>query len=99
MGIDAAMVDAKSNLNEPMSNAFSSIPVTVQVMLGTTTMQLSDLMTLKPGCDLMLDQAIGEPVIVIVNGTRIAKGELYVLESRDDMLGVRITEILSQNVV
>jgi flagellar motor switch protein FliN len=64
-------------------------------MLGTATLQLSDLMDLEPGADLLLDQAVGEPVIVIVNGTRIAKGELYVLEHQGDKLGVRITELLS----
>ena len=78
-----------------MQSAMSRIPVTVQVMLGTATLQLSDLMDLEPGADLLLDQAIGEPVIVIVNGAKIAKGELYVLEDQGDKLGVRITELLS----
>jgi flagellar motor switch protein FliN len=78
-------------------NVFSAIPVTVEVMLGTATLQLIDLMNLKPGSDLLLDQAIGEPVTVIVNGKKIAKGELYVLETRGDLLGVRITEILSSD--
>ena len=78
-----------------MPSALSRIPVTVQVMLGTATLQLSDLMDLEPGADLLLDQAIGEPVIVIVNGAKIAKGELYVLEDQGDKLGVRITELLS----
>lgn len=81
-----------------MPHALAAIPVTVQVMLGTSTLQLSELMSLEPGSDLYLDQAIGEPVIVIVNGAKIAKGELYVLEDRGDKLGVRITELLS-NVI
>jgi flagellar motor switch protein FliN len=79
-------------------NALAGIPVNVQVMLGTATLQLSELMSLEPGSDLYLDQAIGEPVIVFVNGARIAKGELYVLEGRGDKLGVRITELLSSGV-
>ena len=98
METESTRVDNNRAAKGPSTNAFSSIPVTVQVMLGTATMQLSDLMNLKPGSDLILDQAIGEPVTVIVNGTKIAKGELYVLESRGDLLGVRITEILSSNV-
>lgn len=98
METESTRVDNSTESRRTSANAFSAIPVTVQVMLGTATMQLSELMNLKPGSDLMLDQAIGEPVIVIVNGTKIAKGELYVLESRGDMLGVRITEILSSSV-
>jgi flagellar motor switch protein FliN len=83
---------------EKSKSVFSSIPVTVEVMLGTATLQLVDLMNLKAGSDLQLDQAIGEPVTVIVNGKKIAKGELYVLETRGDLLGVRITEILSSDL-
>jgi flagellar motor switch protein FliN len=79
------------------TNVFSAIPVTVQVMLGTATLPLADLMRLQSGSDLVLDQSIGEPVTVIVNGTRIARGELFVFENNGDRLGVRITEILSGN--
>jgi flagellar motor switch protein FliN len=80
------------------ATVFSSIPVTVEVQLGTATMQLFDLMSLKPGSDIRLDQAIGSPVTVIVNGKKIARGDLYVIESHGDFLGVRITEILSSDL-
>ncbi len=95
---ESVKLEARRDTKISMTSSFSSIPVTVQVMLGTSTLQLSDLMSLKPGSDLLLDQAIGEPVIVIVNGTKIAKGELYVLETRGDLLGVRITEILTDSL-
>jgi flagellar motor switch protein FliN len=90
--------EARQDGAEKSKSVFSSIPVTVEVMLGTATLQLIDLMNLKAGSDLQLDQAIGEPVTVIVNGKKIAKGELYVLETRGDLLGVRITEILSSDL-
>jgi flagellar motor switch protein FliN len=77
------------------ATAFSSIPVTVSVMLGTATLPLSDILQFQPGSELVLDQSIGDPVIVIVNGTKVARGELYVLEAQSEQLGVRITEILS----
>jgi flagellar motor switch protein FliN len=97
METESTKINPMRDTKGTMTTAFSSIPVNVQVILGTATLQLSDLMTLKPGSDLMLDQAIGEPVTVIVNGTKIAKGQLYVLETRGDFLGVRITEILSDS--
>jgi flagellar motor switch protein FliN len=90
--------ESRQDGDEKSKSVFSSIPVTVEVMLGTATLQLIDLMNLKAGSDLQLDQAIGEPVTVIVNGKKIAKGELYVLETRGDLLGVRITEILSSDL-
>jgi flagellar motor switch protein FliN len=89
--------DPKSLLNrEPSSSAFASIPVTVQIMLGTATLPLAELMRLTPDTDIILDQVAGEAVVVIVNGTRVAKGELYVLEGSGDRLGVRITELLGK---
>jgi flagellar motor switch protein FliN len=97
METESTKINPMRDTKGTMTTAFSSIPVNVQVILGTATLQLSDLMTLKPGSDLMLDQAIGEPVTVVVNGTKIAKGQLYVLETRGDLLGVRITEILSNS--
>ncbi len=95
MEIEEAKPGAVRQDTGSTNNVFSAIPVTVQVMLGTATLPLADLMRLQPGSDLVLDQSIGEPVTVIVNGTRIAKGELFVFESNGDRLGVRITEILS----
>jgi flagellar motor switch protein FliN len=99
METDSEKFDQKQESLGKTQNVFSAIPVTVEVMLGTATLQLIDLMNLKSGSDLLLDQAIGEPVTVIVNGKRIAKGELYVLETRRDLLGVRIIEILSSDPI
>jgi flagellar motor switch protein FliN len=81
---------------EVQNPVFASIPVTVQVMLGTATLQLAELMSIAPNSEIMLDQALGQAVTVLVNGTRIAHGELYVLEGPGDKLGVRITELLPQ---
>jgi flagellar motor switch protein FliN len=94
MQTDSAKLAPTQEPTDKTTSVFSAIPVTVEVMLGTATLQLIELMNLKPGSDLLLDQKIGDPVTVIVNGKKIARGELYVLETRGDLLGVRITEIL-----
>jgi flagellar motor switch protein FliN len=99
METNTTLQPAKEGEPAKSRTVFSAIPVTVEIMLGTATLQLMDLMNLKPGSDLLLDQAIGDPVTVIVNGKKIAKGELYVLEARGDMLGVRIVEIMSTDLV
>jgi flagellar motor switch protein FliN len=98
METDTTLLASKEEVSGKARTIFSAIPVTVDIMLGTATLQLIDLMNLRPGSDLLLDQAIGEPVTVIVNGKKIAKGELYVLETRGDLLGVRITEIMSTDL-
>jgi flagellar motor switch protein FliN/FliY len=69
------------------------IPVAIQIMLGTARMPLSDLLALRQGSLFPLEQKLGEPVTLIVNGCRIASGELFVLEG--DKLGVKIKDILN----
>ncbi len=98
MDTELTKPETRHEMEEKSKTVFSSIPITVEVMLGTATLQLVDLMNLKAGYYLHLDQAIGEPVTVIVNGKKIARGELYVLETLGDLLGVRITEIMSSDL-
>jgi flagellar motor switch protein FliN/FliY len=71
------------------------IPVEVQIVLGSTEMPVSDLMALQKGSTVGLDRRIGEPVDVVVNGRKIAKGEITVLEHDPSRFGVRLTEIVS----
>lgn len=71
------------------------IPVEVQIVLGSTEMPVSDLMTLQKGSTVALDRRIGEPVDVVVNGRRIARGEITVLESDPSRFGIRLTEIVA----
>ncbi|MBP2548080.1 flagellar motor switch protein FliN/FliY [Neorhizobium galegae] len=71
------------------------IPITVEIVLGTSRMQVSGLMGLEEGAIIALDKRIGEPVEITVNGRRIAKGEITVLENDDTRFGVKLTEVLS----
>ena len=71
------------------------IPVEVQIVLGSTEMPVSDLMSLQKGSTVALDRRIGEPVDVVVNGRRIARGEITVLESDPSRFGIRLTEIVA----
>lgn len=72
-----------------------NIPVEVQIVLGSTEMPVSELMTLQKGSTVALDRRIGEPVDVVVNGRRIARGEITVLESDPSRFGIRLTEIVA----
>jgi flagellar motor switch protein FliN/FliY len=71
------------------------IPIDVEIVLGTSRMQVSGLMSLEEGATISLDKKIGEPVEIMVNGRRIGKGEITVLENDDTRFGVRLTEVLS----
>ncbi|ODT07158.1 MAG: flagellar motor switch protein FliN [Mesorhizobium sp. SCN 65-20] len=77
------------------SSVIMNIPVEVQIVLGSTEMPVSDLMTLQKGSTVALDRRIGEPVDVVVNGRRIARGEITVLEADPSRFGIRLTEIVA----
>lgn len=70
------------------------IPVSVQVVLGSATMTVSELMQLGRGSVVMLDRGVGEPVEVLVNGRVVARGEVVVIEEQNSRLGVSLTEIV-----
>jgi flagellar motor switch protein FliN len=82
-----------------LASAFGRVPVTLQIMLGSARMPLSELLELKVGSSFELEQKLGEPVTVIVNGCKIAMGELFVLEGDGDRLGVKITELPGGSVI
>jgi flagellar motor switch protein FliN/FliY len=70
-----------------------NIPVEVQIVLGSTEMPVSDLMALQKGSTVALNRRIGEPVDVVVNGRRIARGEITVLDNDPSRFGIKLTEI------
>ena len=72
-----------------------NIPVEVQIVLGSTEMPVSDLMALQKGSTVALNRRIGEPVDVVVNGRRIARGEITVLDNDPSRFGIRLTEIIT----
>jgi len=77
------------------SSIIMTIPVDVQIILGSTEMPVSDLMALQKGSTVALNRRIGEPVDVVVNGRKIARGEITVLESDPTRFGIRLTEIIA----
>jgi flagellar motor switch protein FliN/FliY len=75
------------------SSLILDIPVEVQIVLGSTEMAVSDLMGLQKGSTVALNRRVGEPVDVMVNGRRIARGEITVLENDPSRFGIRLTEV------
>jgi flagellar motor switch protein FliN len=75
--------------------AILSIPVTVQVVLGSTSLPVSGLMKLARGAIVSLDQRVGDPVDVVVNGTVIARGEIVVVDDATQRFGVSLLEVVA----
>lgn len=80
--------------NGPGLDAVKRIPVQLQVVLGTATMPVANLLKLGRGAVVPLDHRVGEPVDVVVNGRIIARGEVMVVEDDSSRFGVSLTEIV-----
>jgi flagellar motor switch protein FliN/FliY len=93
----AAAPAAPGPASPPRYDAILSIPVTVQVVLGGTTMPVSSLMKLGRGAVVSLDQKVGDPVNVVVNGRTIARGEVVVVDEETARYGVSLTEIVASS--
>jgi flagellar motor switch protein FliN/FliY len=75
-------------------DAILRIPVTMQVVLGSATIPVANLMKLGRGAVVPLDHRVGEPVDVVVNGRIVARGEVVVVEEDNSRFGVSLTEIV-----
>lgn len=95
----AAAFDAGAASSEPGSSLTSNldlimdIPIDVQIVLGSSRMQVSSLMNLTEGATIALDRRIGEAVDIVVNGRMIGRGEITVLEHDETRFGVKLIEI------
>jgi flagellar motor switch protein FliN len=83
-----------SGMNANM-DLIMDIPIDVQIVLGTSRMQVSGLMGLTEGATIALDRKIGEPVEIMVNGRIIGRGEITVLDGDVTRFGVKLIEIKS----
>lgn len=82
---------ADENAGNVTLEAVYDIPVQLSVILGKTSMQVSQLLKLGRGAVVELDRKVGEPIDIYVNNRLIAKGEVVVVEDR---IGVTMTEII-----
>ena len=73
---------------------FLDIPMRLEVVVGSTTMTLGELLQLAPGSVVELEQSVESPVDIKVNGKLVAKGEIVIVEDR---FGVRIIDIIGRD--
>jgi flagellar motor switch protein FliN/FliY len=94
VAVSEAAAAAEASGRAPNLDAILAIPVTVQVVLGTTSMPVAKLMKLNRGAVITLDQRVGAPVSVLVNGRTVARGEVVVVDEDNSRFGVTLTEIV-----
>lgn len=70
------------------------VPLEISVVLGKTKKSIRDILNFGTGSLIELDKLAEEPVEILVNGKRVAFGEVVVV---DENFGVRITSIVSSS--
>ena len=73
-------------------SAVYDVPLHLSVVLGRTTLPVSQLLRLGRGAVVELDRKVGEPIDIYVNNRLVARGEILVVEDR---LAVTMTEIVN----
>ena len=80
-------------LDGPNLDVILDIPVSISMEVGSTDINIRNLLQLNQGSVIELDRLAGEPLDVLVNGTLIAHGEVVVV---NDKFGIRLTDVISQ---
>ena len=70
------------------------IPVTLSLELGSTKINIGDLMRLNKGSIVELEKEASEPLEVLVNGKLIAYAEVVVIH---DKYGIRFLDVVSES--
>jgi flagellar motor switch protein FliN len=96
-----ALANSQDVVHEEMREKLASdlkpvfdVPVSVQAVIGRTTIEVQKLLELGPGSVLELDRRVGEAIDIYVNSRLVARGEVVVV---DDRLGVTMTEIIKNS--
>lgn len=70
------------------------VPLEISVVLGKTNKTIKEVLSLNSGSLIELNKLVEDPVEVLVNGKRVAFGEVVVVEEN---FGVRITSIVDSD--
>lgn len=85
----------ETELQESNLELIMGVPLEVSVEIGRTKKLVKDVLELNKGSLVVLDKLAGEQVDLFVNGQCIAQGDVVVV---DDNFGIRITEILADEI-
>lgn len=80
-----------ASIQEENQELIMGVPLEISVEIGRTRKLVKEILEFTQGSLVVLDKLAGEQADIFVNGRRIAKGDVVVVE---DSFGVRITEIV-----
>ncbi len=76
---------------DPKMELLYDLQLPVSIELGRTNMLIRDILRLARGSVVEFDKLVSEPVDVLINGKKVAEGEVVVV---DKHFGIRITTLI-----
>lgn len=76
---------------DPKIELLYDLQLPVSIELGRTNMLIRDILRLARGSVIEFDKLASEPVDVLINGKKVAEGEVVVI---DKHFGIRITTLV-----
>lgn len=76
---------------DPKMELLYDIQLPISIELGRTNMLVRDILRLGRGSVIEFDKLVSEPVDILINGKKIAEGEVVVI---DKHFGIRITTLV-----
>ncbi|WAP69546.1 flagellar motor switch protein FliN [Jiella pelagia] len=97
-GAETQIEEEEDVIEEPAAdhldlNLVMDVPVTMEVILGSSTMTVANILKLGRGAVVKLDTKVGDPVDVVVNGRIVARGEIVVIDKEEQRFGVTLTDV------
>ena len=83
--------DNKSEVSIDNLKVLENIEVKLTVEVGSSQLKIRDLLRLNEGSVVELERLAGDPLDILINNTKIAKGEVVMIGER---FGVRFGEIV-----
>lgn len=87
----AATEDIKIEGIDPKLQLLLDLQLPVSIELGRTNMLIRDILRLGRGSVIEFDKLVSEPIDVLINGKKVAEGEVVVI---DKHFGIRITTLI-----
>lgn len=76
---------------DPKLELLYDLQLPVSIELGRTNMLIRDILRLGRGSVVEFDKLVSEPVDILINGKKVAEGEVVVI---DKHFGIRITTLI-----
>lgn len=83
--------DVKIEGIDPKLQLLLDLQLPVSIELGRTNMLIRDILRLGRGSVIEFDKLVSEPIDVLINGKKVAEGEVVVI---DKHFGIRITTLI-----